>query len=587
MQEQPRSSLSAKRVFNQIGGRYALSNQTLILFALPAFSSAMVLDQRRLGGPLEPRLWMAIAGYLAPVAVLLVFRIFLPDRPRETKLLTVLSAFVLAGIARGLVIYNVGLNLGVFTERELLYRVLGGPVFTFVMLSVSTILVSNFRRYRDTLEALGEERFQLEIKAANIKGQIELQREELLSNVKGLLTPAIARVQANLSKMSDKKSVEKAVASLKSTVDDVIRPLSQQVSETITPDAVPGLSNPYRKREKAPFPKRVFVADFLFPLWGTILISLSSAPAAFVVEEWPQATLMMVLIFFTILLSLRALSYFGRMATVPTPIAGIAVVASYALSVLPLILYRDFFSWTIQNEVINAFTLFAAFLGGTFFFGELVQTSRRETSERLAQVNTQLEFLNGSLRQEVWLNRRRTAAVLHGPVQAALYASAMRLAQAQNPTPELLESVQRDISEAIERLNEPSDLNQEGLVEVLDQIIDLWSDTSKISLKLDKKLARQIDGQPLAKESVIEVSREFVNNAIKHGKAQNVDLRIDLLDAFRLQITTVNDGLTLDSSKQPGFGSKLLSELTLDWSVKTVDDTTVSRAEIVMARDSL
>jgi signal transduction histidine kinase len=585
--QQPKGSLSAKRVFNQIGSRYALSNQTLILFAWPAFASALILDHLRLGGSLEPKIYLALAGYLAPVAVLMLFRIFLPDEPRNNNLVLVFVAFLTAGFARGVVVYNLGLSLELFDQSELVYRLVGGPSFTFVMLSVCTILVSNYRRYRDTLENLSSERFRLEIMAANISGQIELQREELLSKVKALLTPAIRRVQNNLSGMRDKKGLEQAVISIKSTVDEVVRPLSQQVSESIAQDAFPGQENPYREKEKAPIPKRVFISDFLFPLWGSILTSLSAAPAAYVVEEWAQATLMLILVFATMLGYLSLLSFLSQNFSVPPVLAGAVVIIGYSISVLPLAFYRQLLNWDISMEVVYSLIAFAMFLGTTFFFGELTQIRRRATAERLAQVNAQLEMLNASLRQEVWLNRRRTAAVLHGPVQAALYVSAMKLAQSQEPTPELLESVEKDIANAIEMLNDPSNLNREGVIEVLGQIADLWSDTSKISLEIDKDLAMKIDEQPLAKESVIEVAREFVNNAIKHGKAKNVKLKIDLLDPYRLSVVTINDGSTVTPNKQPGYGSKILSELTMDWSIETVEDTTVSKAEIVMARDNL
>jgi signal transduction histidine kinase len=284
---------------------------------------------------------------------------------------------------------------------------------------------------------------------------------------------------------------------------------------------------------------------------------------------------------------LSLISFLSTNFTTPTYIAGFVVITAYSFSVLPLAFYRTFFSWQIEIEVVYSLISFAALLGTVFFYGELTQIRRRATAERLAQVNSQLELLNASLRQEVWLNRRRTAAVLHGPVQAALYVSAMRLAQAQEPTPELLETVQKDIANAIERLNEPSNLNQEGVIEVLEQIADLWADTSKVSLDIDTKLAAKINEQPLAKESVIEVAREFVNNAIKHGKAKNVNLKIDLLDQSRVRVTTTNDGSMVADKKQPGYGSKLLSELTLDWSIETVNDTTVSKAEIVMAHDNL
>jgi signal transduction histidine kinase len=103
---------------------------------------------------------------------------------------------------------------------------------------------------------------------------------------------------------------------------------------------------------------------------------------------------------------------------------------------------------------------------------------------------------------------------------------------------------------------------------------------------LPADLEKDISGKPLASEALIEVSREFINNAIKHGRAKNITLNLRRLDGNRFAVEVVDDGIGVPPGAQPGFGSKLLSELSLDWNQSRIDDRTHSYAEVVLGQDS-
>ncbi|MFM7014276.1 MAG: hypothetical protein ACKOXT_04750, partial [Actinomycetota bacterium] len=222
MNRQPVTHIpTAKRLLNQIGSRYALSNATLIAFAVPAFATTLIFESTKLEQPLSLRMFFSLIGYLATIAVLLFARIYLPDKPRPSRPGLILMVFAIAGYVRGIVLtlisnYTVGISLD-----ETLYRILGGPIFTTVMLTLCTVLVANNLRHREALRDLTTKRHQLELRSAGDRAKAEVQREELLSKVREILAPAISRVQGNLS--SD--SVQGAINSLTSTIDKVIRPL--------------------------------------------------------------------------------------------------------------------------------------------------------------------------------------------------------------------------------------------------------------------------------------------------------------------------------------------------------------------------
>ena len=571
---------TAKRLLNQIGSRYALSNQVMLLFLLPAYGTGLIFESLRLETNLLERFLVATAGYLAAVAVLLVARRFLVGKEEKSRPAFVLTAFLIAGFARGVVILSLDVLTGQHQVGQELFRLLGGPIFTFVTFTLAAVLASNYQRHRESLAALADERYRLQIRSAGIRAKVQIQREELLGKVRSLLDPAIAKIQANLTGTSSTD----AIASLRSTVDEVVRPLSLEVAEAS--DELEAESGRAVIREEAPIPSRILLGEFIVPLWASLILSIVLVPAAFLLE-YPLSSLTILLCaFLSMFLGLSFFQWLTMKLPVPPFLVALLVPSFSAISLIPIYFAAEELEWNVTVQQVNALLLFGVCVGVTTFAAQFSQLQRKATTENLVGVNQQLEILNASLRQELWLNRRRTASVLHGPVQAALFASAMKLSQEQKPTAELVAEVEQDISAAIEKLNNPSNLEGEDISDLLNQIVEIWSDAAKITIEIPEPLEAEIARSPLASEAFIEISREFITNAIKHGKASSVSLKVSRIDDLRIAIKVVDDGQGLPPGAKPGFGSKLLSELSLVWRQTREGDSTLSYAEIVLGQEN-
>jgi len=571
---------TAKRLLNQIGSRYALSNQVLILFLLPAYGTGLIFESLRRETNFLERFGVATAGYLATISVLLLARRFLKGKEAKSRPSFVLGVFLLSGFTRGVVILGLDVLTGQHQVGEEFFRLLGGPIFTFVTLALAAVLASNYQRHRESLAALADERYRLQIRSAGIRAKVQIQREELLEKVRSLLGPAIAKIQANLTGQTSSEAID----SLRSTVDDVVRPLSMEVAEAS--DELEAESGKAVIREKAPIPSRILLGEFIVPLWATLILAIILVPAAFLVENPPNS---ITILFTASLLMFLGLGLFQRITMkllVPPFLATLVVPSLYAISLTPMYFAADLLQWKVTVPQVHALLFFGACVGATTFAAQFAQLQRKATTEKLAAVNLQLEILNASLRQELWLNRRRTASVLHGPVQAALFASAMKLSQEQKPTPALVAEVEKDISAALEKLNNPSNLEGEDITDLLNQIVEIWSDAAEISIDIPEALENTITRLPLASEALIEISREFITNAIKHGKASQVSLKVSRIDDLRIAIKVVDDGQGLPPGAKPGFGSKLLTELSLVWRQSREGETTLSYAEIVLGQEN-
>ena len=571
---------TAKRLLNQIGSRYALSNQVMLLFLLPAYGTGLIFESLRLETNLLERFLVATAGYLAAVAVLLVARWLLVGKEQKSRPAFVLTAFLIAGFARGVVILSLDVLTGQHQVGQELFRLLGGPIFSFVTFTLAAVLASNFQRHRESLAALADERYRLQIRSAGIRAKVQIQREELLGKVRSLLDPAIAKIQANLTGTSSTE----AIASLRSTVDEVVRPLSLEVAEAS--DELEAESGKAVIREKAPTPSRIMLGEFIVPLWASLILSIVLVPAAFLLEDPLSSLTILLCAFLSMFLGLGFFQWLTMKLPVPPFLVALLVPSFSAISLIPIYFAAEELEWNVTVQQVNALLLFGVCVGVTTFAAQFSQLQRKATTENLVAVNQQLEILNASLRQELWLNRRRTASVLHGPVQAALFASAMKLSQEQKPTAELVAEVEQDISAAIERLNNPSNLEGEDISDLLNQIVEIWSDAAKITIEIPERLEAAIARSPLASEALIEISREFITNAIKHGKAGSVSLKVSRLDDLRIAIKVVDDGQGLPPGAKPGFGSKLLSELSLVWRQSREGETTLSYAEIVLGNEN-
>jgi signal transduction histidine kinase len=568
---------TAKRLFQQVGSRYALSNPVLVLFLVPAFGVGLIFDQTRSDAPLEYRLLSATIGYIATITPLLIARIFLPNKPRPSRPALMMAIFLLAGLIRGATLLEVSILSGEFQEGELLYRLVGGPLFTLMSLILNSILVSNYARHKEALVALAAERLRLQVRSAGVLARVQQQQEELSEKVESLIRPAIRKIQETLSSASS----EAVIGSLRDAADEVIRPLSREVAEG--QDDLNFESEPAAVRVKSALPKRVVLGEFLIPFWAATMSIGLLVSSTVLLEEPLTALLVLAFIFLLIFGFGRIVQLLTIKLEVPTFAAWVIVPLVYAFPLSSFFLLKPLMGMQSTDAQIFTMMFFEWNLGLLLFLAQLVQLQRRETTERLEDVNKQLEVISSRLSQELWLNRKRMAALLHGPVQAALYASAMGMAQTKNPSQEYLARVQKDIESSLEQLNNPNRLESETLLSVMDQIKDLWSSSVEIKIDLQTDLEAAITKEPLTCDATIEVTRELVTNSIKHGQATQVQVKISEIDSSRFSVEVIDNGHALDEAATPGYGTKVLNELSLNWERTRLGDTTRSYAEMVLA----
>ena len=573
----PKTSL--REAINNAAGPIALSNRVLLQFAPLSFALIIGSSPARLSGTLVDWFIVATVGYLVTVLVLLGFRAtVLPSTPgRKPKILLTSIAYLFAGLIRGLTVYLTGAALGVMPEAELWYRILGGPLYVYGTIAVLAIFNASRMRHENTLAELEAEKAELDELRGGIRERIRLQRADLVRRVQVALEPAVKQIQSELE--SSSKTVS---AKLTDLVDTVVRPLSRDIGRNTQLD---NQVNQISRRasgaySKSRFPSRLSAGAMIVPeiaFFGTASIAIASNVITF-----PDAVLLTsVVSLVVIFVSYKAFQVLLKNAWVPFVIALLlslataviaGVIANSALALMGFALTPTLYIQSISAQVV--ITLVS-------FYMQFLRTQRKDAEREMTDVVSDLAIMNSQLRQEVWLNRRRIASILHGSVQSALYASAIRLAKTDTPSPEEVAAVQSDISAAINKLE--STEGAENFSEVLEQIKTVWDGAVEIELPIiGFEIQQKLEANPVASACAAEVVREAVSNAAKHGKAEHVVIALEQTGPNLLGITVTNDGQPLGDDVVAGYGSSILDEVAFTWQLENRGGFTVLGAAIAV-----
>jgi signal transduction histidine kinase len=578
--ETPRALTS--EAFQNAAGPITFRNRTLALFAIPSFSIVMLSNPARLGGSLIEWFLIGCLAYVVTVLVLLCFRAtVLPQTNRKPNWWLTVVAFFVAGALRGLAVWSVGRAWGIIPDSDLLFRVTSG--FLLVLGGMSTLAIYEASRIKqeEQLAALQLQTTRLDELRGGIRERIRISQEELVEKVRGILQPIVAQLRTDL-KSADAKS---AVNTIQNAVDQLVRPLSREMGSAgsdFEKSIVEGARATSARRLKETWPKRVQVSSMMVPALA-VFATMTTAPGPLALYVPAVA----FLAFLTVTVLVFAVFQFTRAVTaglwLPVWVAFIFSLAPAALAPLLAKTVLDALGWVTPSANWFQFGLVLASTVVIAFLMQLVRTQRAGHEQKLRNVVRDLSVLNSQLRQEVWFNRRRTAAVLHGPIQASLYASAMRINPAEKLSPEMVEAVERDIATALAKLDGSNMI--EPFESVMAQIQEVWEGVAEVRLEaIPGELKHVFENNPTASSCSLEIIREAVSNAVKHGKASIIEVSIRLTGESFLSIEVRNNGKMVPADKRAGYGSEILDEVAFEWSLENLPAGVILKALVAIQK---
>jgi signal transduction histidine kinase len=554
-----------------IGDARSLNWRTHVLFAVPALLAAGFFDFDRLGG--NPGLWLllSIIGLGATVGAIELLSAVTKKRAwKKPKLLVVLGILFLAGLSRGATLFFVGGWFGIVPETDLVYRLIGGPVFVISIYILVDTMVSSFVQHREQAATLTNRREQLERAKTGFEKELARLTEAQRAQVRELVAPSVWELQKFLGAKT--KSVQDAIFEIKALNEQVVRPLSKEMSgpQDQTLGQLPISEENASEQKQGWFPEKISISDSVnlgFFALVALILGFNSQSAALGIEAAAllmAVTLPIVLLaVWLFLLALRGLEFKAPVALVLGVGYG-AVVGFLAGTATTLLELSATDQFAVQGGLFVAVNML-------FTMGLGVASIEREKSlTALEAAVEELSLLNSRLRQQVWLSRKTLAMELHGSIQATLQSVAARLSKLKNPSDKELQIALEQVRSAFERVDQEDYLSGRSLQELLDELMLLWEGALDLQIRMDSNATSALLEDQGAARCVLEVCREAVTNAVKHGAAEQVVISIVGQEGF-VKIEARDDG-TGKIGDQKGQGINLYKEVSHTFKLKSNGD---------------
>lgn len=237
---------------------------------------------------------------------------------------------------------------------------------------------------------------------------------------------------------------------------------------------------------------------------------------------------------------------------------GVPVVATYAEVQLANQLYvrLDLYSQILQNtQVMPLLVLGVAYV-------VKISKAVRLTLEHLGELSEQLATSKRAFAVRAFAVQKQFAVFLHGIVQSALSAAALRL-QAGNFTDAAWVQYFVQLKEA-ERLLEDFQPVQVDLESQLNLLTQLWKGIATVEVKISTGLMQQIMSDTYLAYCVNEVIQEAVSNAVRHGAATQVFCKVSRVE-HSVSLAIANDGCQPLPKSHSGLGFRILDDLCSEW----------------------
>lgn len=547
-----------------LGSSAALSPIVTLLYLPFGLIGPLVIDPARLGGRWSDWLLVALAGQLALMLVFALGRWGLHRGGGDRSPVGTVIVMVVAITARAFVLAGLVPILGLADRFEIVYRIGSSLVAQLGVLMIFAVVVSAQTQHGRQAAALEAQREALADLNRTMRARLDETISTLRAEVRRTIDPLIRDVDAELEALTGKVDVAPVRESIRSAVEDDLRPLSHRLAVATDVDEVLAAGESVPAPGRSPLPSRMAIARLCQPILFGLLMALISTSQSLREFTFPLVLTFPVVSGILVGLLMAALrGLLGRW--VPPLWWGITVVAlTGGASVLVGVLVQPLLGLPVPRFINGAAFLVGAIVATLIALHAAVDQRRADTEEALRTSILELQEAPSLLRQHSFAARRHLSYVIHGSIQSALHAAALRLATMENPDETLIASIRQDISVATARLDEPVSPHV-MLVDTLQEIADLWSGTCDVRWSMDHRTVRAVAESPVAAMSITEIVRECVTNAVRHGRAHTVTVRLQRSGDGRVVLEIADDGVASEAPAVPGLGSHMLDEMCVTW----------------------
>ncbi len=387
---------------------------------------------------------------------------------------------------------------------------------------------------------------------------------ELHDKASSVLLKDLDRLASLSREIMDASKASEVKLQIQRLVRNQVRPLSQElrarveVLENLSPSEAP----PTKLRSLRSIPRQD--ASYIV----SYLIAIPNIFSTFVSKTELMTSLLLLLASVSYPLLGRLVQNFmpKRKFSIASSLIVCGIVS--AICYLPFGFVISFFASQWPELLVTVFTagavLLLTCLISTSWFA--LQRQRLEIIEEIKQINREAKHEFDLLDQSIWVAQRRWSFLIHGTVQAALTVAASRLELSRRPDDRLRVQVESDITRAKDILINPPEFSGDARV-LLDEIVATWEGVCSFSYQISSSAEKSLNQNSTSTICFIEILKELVSNASRHGGATKFWLNAYLNPEGDLEMIAGNNGKPVPNNISAGLGFQMITDLTRDWEI--------------------
>jgi signal transduction histidine kinase len=541
--------------------------------------SPLFVDRAEYGGSYLFWIGVTLLVHLPFTAIMLGSRfLFFHRSPGASRPAVVLCTFFMAQAVRGFLLGNIVVASGLTDDPKFVFRIFAGYLVIGGSLQIIAVVLASTDEHVAQLTELQLLYRRIIDATVNLDDRVREGAARLISYIQRELEPPLHELVSDIAHVEDDDVKHGVVDGLTRFESEHLRPMLRELERTAG-EVRPIEEDRSVLQRGTFFPRLLDPSLAMDPRLNTAVFFVLNL-AASQRSLTPLESVRFLAVYGSLTFALFTLAFrltSGRklpiLLTVVIVLAVFTGLTPFALSV------QEFAGVTVPSYILLPEMIFGILLG-SFNLMYVCVTNRRESLEReLAEALTVLQDRETLLRQELWLQRRKAATVLHGSVQSALTVASIRLRNEGDITRDERIILAANITEAL-RLIE-SDNNYDGTIQQFCRdLTSLWSGIIEINFAISRDICDLLNVHKATRSVVVEAFKEVVSNAVKHGHADSIWIAVEMT-GHSLQLTARDDGNGPSDSPIPRGGSLLLDEISSHWSLSGDDFSgAVVRAEL-------
>jgi signal transduction histidine kinase len=563
------------KYFNRIGGRHAITLRAwLILLPLSMFGTISFTPEGPRGVTALLLAWfVGLLVHLLTGPVLLLARLtYLHDGDRKPRPISAIATLATAGVVRGYSVAFLFEYFGVVAQADYLERMIAGAVLTVILFGGAAILVDSQSAYREAAARLEAERAQAQQLAREGERKLAEQRELQLALVRKTLSESLQSARSR--------------EQLHEAVDQVVRPLSHNLARLALLVPLGETAAPTTRVRLRPA-IRAGLAGHPFNIAGTLLIAMTAtAYSRFWAFGW-LAAIDLALMALTVILGFRV---FRRLRVQGWWALGAIQLVGILSATFTYLLIGANPVTQLASLVLLSFNIAIPAVGIAFFKG--FEQLRAERLVEMGAATEEAKWQRSLIQSRAWVEQQRLGRFVHSELQGRIRATALRASTEHGDVlpAKVVGELEEECLRAIDLTVDEPDLEA-----FMANTVELWQGVADVSFDLAPAAREALAADPWATSALIEISREAISNASKHGSATSIQIAVDeaegLSGALRFQAS--DNGTGQSAAKKPieasgsfaasatgGLGLATIAEFTLESELTLTDSGAVLSALI-------